>query len=286
MRLSGYQPQYFPRLHYLHRALDSDIFEISDYLQFVRKHAYPLPDGSTKRGKSFQAHSPIKLSQGLFHLSVPTHDELAPINQTQIASSEDWARKHLMSIQTGYSRAPYFRNMYSELEAILKKKYQSLSDLSIKTILWGLHHLVSDEPADVEDLSVESVNDLLSKPHPFRLKKVLLASTTPLPPPAKGGANDWIIAFCHHVGADEYYYGGISHAAYMDPEKFAATGIRTTVQDWRCPPYRQQYMDHGFLPNLSVIDLVMHEDLPSRQRVIQGEEGKVAPQKRILHTSR
>jgi len=54
-RLAGYQPQYFPRLHYFARLLNADVFEVSDYVQFVKKHAYVDPNGERFRGKSFQA---------------------------------------------------------------------------------------------------------------------------------------------------------------------------------------------------------------------------------------
>lgn len=271
MRLSGYQPQYFPRLHYFARALDSDVFEISDYLQFVRKHAYHAPDGTLKRGKSFQAHTPIKLVQGEFLLSIPTHEDLLSMNKTPIDYGQNWVYKHLKSIETGYAKSPNFKKFFPEIEKLLEKKYKGLAGLTTKSIFWGFLRLLTDDKIEVDKLSVGLVNEQLGKRSPFRLKNIFVASGSPIPAPKKGEANKWIVALCKYAGADEYYHGGTSHAAYMDIREFEKAGIKTALQDWHCPTYRQQYTKVGFLPNLSVIDLVMNEDLKGRQSVIKGE---------------
>ncbi|OGH16002.1 MAG: hypothetical protein A3C30_00920 [Candidatus Levybacteria bacterium RIFCSPHIGHO2_02_FULL_40_18] len=269
MRLAGYQPQYFPRLHYFNRILNSDVFEISDYVQFVRKHAFPQPDGTMKRGKSFQAHTVIKNDQGPLFLAIPTHDELLPINKTKIDYSQNWANKHLKSIEVGYRKALNFSKLFPEIEEILNQQYLNLGDLTVATVFWGIIRLLTDEKIAMSDVSPEFIGTLLKKnKNPFLLKKIFLASESPLPPPKKGEANDWIIALCKHAGADEYYYGGTSHSAYMDIDKLEKSKIKGVVQNWQAPSYRQQYMKVGFLPNLSVIDLVMNENLATRQELM------------------
>jgi len=269
MRLSGYQPQYFPRLHYFNRALDSDVFEISDYIQYVRKHAYPTSSGKLKRGKSYQSHTPIKLAAGVFDLSIPVHDQILPINKTQISYSDNWVNKHLASIETGYRKSTNFSKIYPEIEVLLKKKYTNLASLTIYTILWGLLRLLTDENIEIEKLSVASVNMLLPKNKVFRLKKIFIASESPVPPPDKGKANDWIIALCKYANADEYFYGGTSGSAYMDLDAFKKANITTALQDWHCQVYSQQYKKVGFIPNLSIIDLVMNLPLQDRQKIIR-----------------
>lgn len=265
-RLSGYQPQYFPRLHYFNRILTSDVFEISDYVQFVAKHAFPQEDGSFIRGKSYQAHTPIKLSGGEFLLTIPVHDKLLPINKTEIDYSNDWPEKHLKSIEVGYTKALNFKKFYPEIEQVLKIKYENLAEFTLKGILWGIVRLITDDELSVREITVNSVNDLLeNKSSPWRLKKIFLASESSIKPPEKNEANDWIINLCKYAGATEYYYGGTSHAAYMDNSKLTEEGITPVLQNWKCTEYTQQYMKLGFIPNLSIIDLVMNEDLKTRQ---------------------
>lgn len=258
MRLCGYQPQYFPRLHYMNRVLNSEVFEISDYVQFVKKHAYTLPDGSTKRGKSYQAHTIIKQVQGELFLAVPTQGELLPINKTSIDYSRDWVGDHLKSIEIGYRKSPNFEFFFPELEALLTAKYDSVADLTIKTALWGVARLISYELLPFETFTVKNMNALIQKNNPYRLKNIFLASESTVATPEKGKTNEWCIALCKYADANEYIYGGASHNAYMDLEKFHNAGIKTVLQDWQMRPYPQQYMKAGFLPNLSVIDLVMN----------------------------
>ncbi len=258
MRLCGYQPQYFPRLHYMNRVLQSDVYEISDYVQFVKKHAYELPDGTTKRGKSYQAHTIIKQVQGTQFLAVPTKGELLPINQTPIDYSRDWARDHLKSIEIAYRKAPNFEKFYPEIEKILKTTYDSIGELTVKTSLWGVTRLISYDPLPFETFTIKNINEFIKENNPYRLKTIFLASESKVPAPTKGNTNEWCIALCKYANADEYIYGGTSHNAYMNLEKFNNSGIKTVLQDWQIKEYQQQYRKAGFLPNLSVIDLVMN----------------------------
>lgn len=270
-RLCGYQPQYFPRLHYMNRILESDVFEISDYVQFVKKHAYELPDGTRKRGKSFQAHTVIKHAQGPLFLAVPTQGELLPINKTAIDYSRDWVRDHLKSIEVGYSKAPNFERFYPEIEQLLKKQYASIGDLSIATTMWEIARFVTHEPLAADTFTIQGVQQLLQKEHPYRLEKIFLASDSTVPQPTKGKTNEWCIELCNYAGASEYMYGGTSHNAYMDLEMFKKAGITTVLQQWHCHEYPQQYYKAGFIPNLSAIDLVMNLPLTQITKIIKGQ---------------
>ena len=266
MRLSGYQPHYFPRLHYVQRVLDSDLFELSDYLQFVRKHEFPLPQGGTKRGKSFQAHASIKLANGIFYLVIPTVDRLQSITTTPIVYQPDWTQKHLASIRSGYGRASQFRVLFPEVETLLSEQYASLGELTIKTVLWSIMRVITDEP--MAQFSLSAVNQLLSKTkHPFRLQKIVLGSETKVAAPT-GNPSQWIIDLCRKLNATEYITGGTAGAAYMDFELFKKFNIRVMVQDWNCQSYAQQYPKVGFLPNLSALDLIFNEPLHVRQRIL------------------
>lgn len=267
MRLSGYQPHYFPRLHYVKRALDSDLFELSDYLQFVKKHEFKLNDGTHKRGKSYQAHASIKLSSGIYHLVVPTHDgQNEPINKTPIVYNHDWVYKHLQTIQMAYARAPAFSSLYPELKALLEKRYESLGELTVKTVLWSLLRAITDKP--IEEISTNYVNHVLKHTaHPFRLRQVIVLSESTIPS-SDGNPSEWIADMCQALGATEYITGGTAQGAYMDSNLFAKASIKVIVQEWICPVYPQQYIRAGFLPNLSAMDLLMNADLKMRQRTL------------------
>lgn len=271
MRLSGYQPQYFPRLHYFARVLDSDIFEISDYVQFVKKHAYPAHDGKQKRGKSYQAHTIIKEHNGTQLLNVPTKNEgLKPINETALDYVSQWNEKHLKTIKHAYSKAQMIKSLAGDIENIFKKTYPNIAELNITTIFWAFARLLGDNNARPSELTIENINKLLSGAHPFRLKQVVMLSQTDITPPNQDrDANDWIIDICKRYNADEYYYGGTSASAYMDFERFRKEGINLIEQNWKCAPYSQQYKNAGFIPNLSIIDLLANEPIERAREILQ-----------------
>jgi hypothetical protein len=261
VRLSGYQPQYFPRLHYFARILDSDIFTISDYLQYVRKHASVLSDGTRARVFSYQAHVPIKTREGSLLLDIPVRkggvQGRQSLNEAQIDYSSSWQQKHLNNIHSHYLRAPRYEAVFPSLSLVISQRYSSLAEYTIETFLWGLGILMDIPCVRPKGPTLAEINDNLSR-FPFRLKKIIRMSQSGIPPADKitVDANDWLIDTCRSYGADEYVYGGTAARAYMDFQKFECAGIVPVEQNWHCPQYSQL---HGaFIPNLSIIDLLMN----------------------------
>ena len=83
--------------------------------------------------------------------------------------------------------------------------------------------------------------------------------------------NEKIIALCKEVGATEDYCGGTGATAYMDSELYKKNGIKITVQDWKCREYPQLFTkQQDFIPNLSIIDLLMNVSTEEAVKVIKG----------------
>lgn len=277
MRLAGYQPQYFPRLHYVARLLGSDVFVVSDTVQFVRSHRYPLEGGMFRRGRSYQADTPIKSSQGVQYLSVPVrHEGLRPINELQIAYEPGrWQEKHVRGIQFSYAGARYFAGLFPSLRAVVLRQYDTLADLNVATLLWALLYILGEPPAEA-GLTLAAVNLLLARQRLFPLRRIVRRSA--LAGELRGSgqdANDTIIATCAALGADEYYCGGTAAAAYLDPVRFDRAGVRLVQQQWECQPYQQQFPERGFVANLSIIDLLFNEDVAAVRRILQPQMARV-----------
>lgn len=269
-RYTGIQPQYFPRLHYFARILNADIFVIRDDAQFVRKHKYP----TGKTGKSYQAHTLIKQAQGAQFLTVPTlHQGLMPIAKTKILSSNSWAKNHLKTLQHAYIKSPNFHDFYPEIEEILNLNHLYLSQLNILTILWGILHLLGTVKVTKDMLTIEFVENKLKDNNIFRLKNIKKASDASLFNVKKNlTANEKIVNLCKSVNANEDYCGGTGALAYMDKKIFNDNGIKVTIQDWKCKEYPQLfYKQQGFIPNLSIIDLLMNVPLSNAIEIIMGQ---------------
>lgn len=269
MRYSGIQPQYFPRLHYFARILNTDIFVLRNEVQFVRKHKYP--DG--KNGKSYQAHTPIKQSFGLQLLAVTTkHDGFTPINKTEVSYDQDWVADHIKTLEIAYAHAPNLKLLLPEIKMIVQKKYKNIADLNIATILWGLLKILGEKKIDESMITIEYVEKKLEKSKKFRLKKIrkasesLIAKNTEVLTP-----NEKIIRLCREFGIDEDYCGGTAMNAYMDFKLFEENGIKLTLQDWKCREYPQLYTkQQGFIPNLSILDLLLNCSDEEITSVIKG----------------
>lgn len=256
MRLVSYQPQYFPRLHYFARILDSDIFAIADYVQFVRTHVYEH-GGERERGPSYQAHTPIKTADGVLLIDVPTKKGLASIDETPLAFASAKERlKNLRILKTHYRTAPQAESLFPILEAFFAKPHQTLAEIDIGSTVLMLAVLL--ELPDPVLAGIPEVEAALRK-STFRLRRLVPFSQTPIPPSDKESgrdANQWLVDACKHFGATEYLYGGTAASAYMDFAPFKEAGIALVQQAWKSQPYIQL---HGeYLPNLSIIDLLMN----------------------------
>jgi len=268
-RYSGIQPQYFPRLHYFARIMATDIFMVRDDVQFVRHHKYP--DGTN--GFSYQAHSPIKSSMEIYYLVIPiAHEGLTPIFKTHISDREKWTSSHVQTIKSVYGKAPNFEKIFPQIKSIIEGKHESLLELNLKTILWGVLNLLGEKEIKDDMLSLDSVNQKLSQKHDFRLKEIRLAtSLKSFKNFTNQTANEKILSILKELGATEDYCGGTAMSAYVDESLFEKEGIKITVQDWKCQKYPQLFEDKlGFIPNLSIIDLLMNVDHKKAVEIING----------------
>lgn len=269
MRLSCYQPQYFPRLHYFARALMADTFCFADGVQFVRRHKYPAsPSRGGYRDSSFQPLTPIKLRYGVDRLIVPIcHEGLVPINRSSIAYDQPWPRQHERRIREGYASAPYFHRIYDPLYVTLVSRYANLADLGIATFLWGLS-LLFEEP-EVRT-NIDLANDYLQcHPYPFKLRRIVRLSSVDVSPTSTDrDATRWLVDNCRALGATEYVCGGTASCTYMNFSRFQQAAIRVVEQRWVCPEYRQQFSGHRFVPNLSIVDLLANVDAATARGIL------------------
>lgn len=262
MRLSDIQPQYFPRIHYFARMLESDEFVLRDDVQFVRNHQYP----GGERGVSFQAHTPIKGPEGRLLLGVSVRKGSGQaINRTAVCYQQKWRSKHINMIKQHYRAAPNFKALMPGLEALLQHQYPTLADLNIATICWSLGHLLGFTPGEPGELGVEQANRWLAQTgRERRLQRISLGSER-LASSESSDASQRIVELCQAVGATEYLAGGTAVDAYLDRQPFEDGRVEIAVQDWQCPPYPQLHAKRGgHVANLSILDLLFNSEEPGQ----------------------
>lgn len=235
-----HQLHYLPWLRYFEKIARADIFVALDDVQY------------TKNG--FQNRNKIKQAGGWMYLTVPvkahagqllSEVEIAQVNQQDegrvCRPPRNWNTSHWRALETNYRRAPFFDDHAAALRAIYGRPWAHLNDLN-----WGL--LTYLRAALGIDTPMVRSSELA----------------------AKGEATDRLVTICQTVGADRYYSGSYAADAYLDAPVLEAAGIELVLQQWTCPIYEQRFPQTGFIPDLSVIDLLLNEGPRSRDLILAG----------------
>lgn len=117
---------------------------ISTY-RVISKHDTVLVEASENYQKrSFRNKAIICGSGGPKIITVPLKKGKAnqlPITLVEIAYDEDWIGQILKSIKSYYGKAPYFEEIFPDIEDLLGKKHQYLFDLNWEAIQWVLEFI-------------------------------------------------------------------------------------------------------------------------------------------------
>lgn len=203
-----------PWLGYFDKMARADIFVYLDNVQFKKNE--------------YQNRNRIKTSQGWQWLTVPvTYSYPERICEVRINNKVNWKKKHLMSIETNYRKAPYFDDCFLEIERLYSRDYEYLFEINVESIemlsrLFGI---------DKKTYRASLISGLREEPT-LRL-----------------------IDICRYLNADTYL-SGESGRDYMDMSAFAREGIKVIFQDFNHPVYPQLY--GNFLPFMSSVDLLFN----------------------------
>ncbi|RLB14144.1 MAG: hypothetical protein DRG35_05835 [Deltaproteobacteria bacterium] len=181
----------------------------------------------TKR--DWRSRNRIRTANGVTWLTVPILSKgrhLQKINEAQIDYTKNWEKKHINTIQRAYSRAQYFDQIFPHIVRILEQKDSLLIDLLVNLIYFFR-----------EELEIRT--------------KLILSSTLSV----KGNKNERLVQICRNLGITEYLTGKAAKG-YLDTEFFKANGIEVFFHEYNHPVYPQLY--EGFIPNLSIIDLLFN----------------------------
>jgi hypothetical protein len=213
--LTVLQPSYLPWLGYFDQMSKADVFVWYDDVQFD-KHGW-------------RNRNRIKGPKGPLWLTVPvrhkgrTHQS---INTVEIDNEKSWRRKHLLSVEQLYARAPFYAAAIPRLAHILNQQWGRLVDLSIATTEWLANEFVIGTPL-------------------YRASQLGI----------EGDRSGRLINFCRHFQATHYISGDAARE-YLDVSQFSAAGIEVVWHSYQHPQYPQLHGD--FVPYLSALDLLLN----------------------------
>lgn len=214
MIVAIHQPQFMPWLGYFDKIVRSDIFIFLDNVQFKKNE--------------FQNRNKIKTAQGWMWFTVPVlYKYPEQINEVRVNNLVDWRKKHVRALEINYHKAPYFHDLFPEIEQFYAEDSEFISDANRASVLMLLKLL-----GVFKEIKVASMlGDLPEVP------------------------SERLAAICECVKADTYL-SGAGGKDYLDLEPFNKKGITVLFQDFKHPVYPQLYGE--FIPNLSLLDLLFN----------------------------
>jgi hypothetical protein len=226
MILSVMQPGYLPWLGFFDRIQLSDVVVLLDHVTIEK---------NTKH--QFANRNRVKGPQGALWLTIPVHARSdgawLPINEVSLVDNQPWRTKHLQSLRSCYSRAPYFASLFDRIAALVMAPDNRLGPYTTQMIK-GLNGLLGLERALLSSATLDLV-----------MRK-----------------SDLIVEICEKVGADTYLSGPFGRD-YLDLAAFKERGIEVAFHGYQHPVYGQLFGE--FVSHLSIVDLMFNEGSRSLQ---------------------
>jgi hypothetical protein len=193
----------------------------------------------TKNG--WQNRNRIKTANGWSYLTVPVHAHVTDRIVDVRVADDRWRPRHWKSLQAAYGRAPYFQEHSAFFEGFYASPWERLVDLNVA--------------------SLEYLRSALGLRAPLVRASSLGVS---------GEGSERLVRICKELGATVYLSGAYAAANHLDAVAFRGSGVELAVVEWTCPTYRQCHPKVGFLPDLSVVDLLFNEGEAARQVLLRG----------------
>lgn len=198
----------------------------------------------------WQNRNKIKTPEGANVLTVPVFQSFQqPLSEVRIDTKPPWRRKHWGALQSNYGRAPFFRDHEAFFREVYERPWERLNDLNEKILFYLL-----------KALGIKT--------------RVIRSSELKL----KGEATERLVGICKELGAEVYLTGSYAAQIYLDPLPFEREGIKLLFQEFDSPPYPQLYPEAGFIPELSLVDLLFNSGPKSLEVLFQGSPSQVSKQ--------
>lgn len=227
MILAAHQPNYLPWAGYFYKMARCDVFVLLDQVQYSRT--------------SYTARCLIKGVGGKARwLSVPVFKKgryYQSISQVAIDNDTAWQASHNRTLQSCYSKAPYFTEHRGLLETAYDRPWQNLSELNAELTgqLAGLLG-VKAKVVKQSELGVDSASSEL------------------------------LIELCRKMSAG-VYLSGPGGRKYLDKKKFEEAGIELRFITYFPQAYPQLW--GNFVPGLSIVDMLFNCGTQAAKKAIE-----------------
>ncbi len=221
MKLAVMQPYLFPYIGYFQLINAVDTFVIYDDVNFIKQ-------GWINRNS-------ILVGEKAFLFTVPLENQSSfkKINQTFLNEKfyQSWANKFLITIEQNYKKTPFFNDVFPMLKMVFQTENKSIANLAVNSI---------KSTAKYIGITTEFVDSSV------KYGNLHLSSQTR------------VLDICIKENATQYFNlsGGIDLYSKSD---FLENGIDLQFIQSEKIAYSQ--FNNKFVPNLSIIDILMFNDI-------------------------
>ncbi|WP_020595993.1 WbqC family protein [Spirosoma panaciterrae] len=232
MTIAIMQPYFLPYVGYMQLIKAVDKFILYDDVAFIN------------RGWINRNRLAINGQEYLFTVPLKDASQNKRINEVHIADDPKWQGKLLKTIEQGYRKAPYYQTVMPLAEKIINFTTDSIAEL----VYFSLHELTQylDLPTDlIQSSSIYNNADLK--------------------------AQERILDICRQEGATRYI-NPIGGTELYDKPTFAQAGIELNFIKSNKVEYPQGNNRNPFIPWLSILDILMNNDLTSVRAMLDEYE--------------
>ena len=216
------QPYWFPYFGYFQLIAGADAFVLGDNLQYVHP-------GWVNRNRILSAGAPL-----LFTLPLKKDASDLAINQRELAdTATDTVGKLLRTLSMNYAKAPYRDEVLALLQPLLLHPERNLARYLEHSLRGVCAHLRITTP-------------------------IYVASSLPVDERLVEDKQDRVVKLTKHFAGDRYL-NAIGGTSLYDGEYFTRRGIELRFHRMDELSYTQ--FKDPFVPNLSIIDLLMFNDV-------------------------
>lgn len=232
MKIAIMQPYFMPYIGYFQLINAVDKFVFYDDVNFIKK-------GWVNRNK-------ILVNEKEYLFSVPlekiSQNNLINNSFVNIGEYNNWRLKFLKTLYWNYKRAPNYKEAIALIEKILFSKFETISELSIYSIIEVSKHL---------NLNTEFIISSQKYQNKDMEKQ------------------ERLIDICKQEKAN-HYINAIGGVELYDKEAFQEQGIELSFIESLPIEYKQ--FNNEFVPGLSIIDVMMFNSVEEIRSMLQKYE--------------
>ncbi len=217
-------------------VLSAFYFGTVEHYRLLARHPQVIVDvGEHYVRQSYRTRTGIVGPNGRQDLSVQVvhdHGHKMPMHQVAVSYAESWPQQHLHAIRSAYGKTPWAIHFLDHIEAVFAQRHARLVDLDLATMRLGLKWLGLATEIEVRENYMEEseVGDV------------------------------WRVA---NGQAPPHTAPYLDLRSSLHPKKALPPAVP------QVPPYTQVFADrHGFVPRLSVIDLLCNCG-PEAKRIVR-----------------